>query len=58
MGFEDRARRKVLECAAELEAEANRIDVVRSLSATRSAEWLRSCAKELREAAGEELEAY
>jgi hypothetical protein len=51
MSFRDRARHAVLEAAALLERESQRIDVLRSLDATEAARWLRSIVALLRKEA-------
>lgn len=51
MSFRDRARHAVLEAAALLERESQRIDVLRSLDATEAARWLRSIVVLLRKEA-------
>lgn len=53
MSFADAARKAVLKSADDLEREAHRIDVFRSMDATESADWLRDIARQLRAACEE-----
>lgn len=54
--FADRARRVALECAERMESEAQAIGILRSLDATRSAQWLQGIAAAIREAAAHEAD--
>ena len=56
MSMEHRARAFALAKASEIETESHRIGILRSLDATRAAEWLASIARAIREAAGPDEE--
>lgn len=52
MSCADSARRIVLEHAREIDREADRVGVLRSVDATETARWLREVSAALREACG------
>lgn len=53
MTFSESARTFALEKAAELEAESRKVGIMRSLDATRAAQWLKEIADAIRVAAGD-----